>query len=79
MRGSGLDLTAYGDTDYADKPNDRRSVSGTVMPWGVRPSVGQVARRGVLHRAEAEYVTYCGGVKEVLSTGGVLSFINQES
>ena len=31
VRGSGLDLTAYSDADYADKSNDRRSVSGTVI------------------------------------------------
>ena len=47
-RGSGLDLTAYSDADYADKSNDRRSVSGRKLPWGVLPSVGQVARRGAL-------------------------------
>ena len=48
LRGSGLDLTAYSDADYADKSNDRRSVSGTVITLGVLPSVGQVARRGAL-------------------------------
>ena len=48
VRGSGLDLTAYSDADYADKSNDRRSVSGTVIPWRVLTSVGQVARRGAL-------------------------------
>ena len=34
VRGSGLDLTAYSDADYADKSNDRRSVSGTVIALG---------------------------------------------
>ena len=34
VRGSGLDLTAYSDADYADKSNDRRSVSGTVITLG---------------------------------------------
>ena len=34
VRGSGLDLTAYSDTDYADKSNGRRSVSGTAVTLG---------------------------------------------
>ena len=48
VRGSGLNLTAYSDADYADESNDRRSVSGTVITLGVLPAVGQVARRGAL-------------------------------
>ena len=35
VRGSGLNLTAYSDADHADKSNDRRSVSGTVITLGV--------------------------------------------
>ena len=34
VTGSGLDLTAHSDADYADKSNDRRSVSGTVFTLG---------------------------------------------
>ena len=45
-RGSGLDLTACSDADYADKSNDRRSVWGTAISLGVLLSVWQVARRG---------------------------------
>ena len=52
VRGSGLDLTAYSDADYAAKSNDRRSVSGTVITLGVLPSVTQVARRGALRRLQ---------------------------
>ena len=33
VRGSGLDLTVYSD-DYANKSNDRRSVSGTEVTLG---------------------------------------------
>ena len=33
-RGLGLDLTAYGDADYADKSNGRLSVSGTEIAGG---------------------------------------------
>ena len=52
VRGSGLDLTAYTDAGYADKSNDRRSVSGAAITLGVLPSVGQVARRGLLRRLQ---------------------------
>ena len=34
VRGSGLDLKAYSAAVYADKSNDRRSVSGTVISLG---------------------------------------------
>ena len=34
VRGSGLDMNAYSDADYANKSNDRRSVSGAVITLG---------------------------------------------
>ena len=34
VRRSGLDLTAYSDAHYANKSNDRRSVSGTEISLG---------------------------------------------
>lgn len=34
VRGSGFDLTVYGNADYAGKSDDRHSVSGTVMCLG---------------------------------------------
>ena len=34
MRGSGLGLEVYTDVDYADKANDRRSVSGIGVTLG---------------------------------------------
>ena len=34
MRGSGLELEVYADADYADKANDRRSVSGIAVTLG---------------------------------------------
>lgn len=37
VRGSGLDLTAYSDQDYADESNDRSSVLGTVVTLGGSP------------------------------------------
>ena len=35
VRGSGLGLGVYVDADYADKANDRRSMSGTAATWEV--------------------------------------------
>ena len=34
MRGSGVSLNVYADTDYANKDNDRRSVSGIAVALG---------------------------------------------
>ena len=80
VRGSGLDLTTYSDADYADKSNDRRSVSGTVISLGgAAVSWASSTQRCVtLPTAEAEYVSLGEGVKEVLFTGAVLSFICPE-
>ena len=50
VRGSGLNLTAYSDADYA-KSNNRRAVSGTVI---MLLSVGQVAHRGALRCLQQE-------------------------
>ena len=93
VRGSGLDLTADSDANYADKSKDRRSVLGTVItPWGVLPSIGQVAHRSVLRclqqkqsvwcvtlsTAEAECVALGEGVMKALFAGAVVSFIYPE-
>ena len=80
VRDSGLDLTAYSDADYADKSNDRRSVSGTVITLeGAAASWASSTQRCVtLSTAEAEYVALVEGVKEALFTGAVLSFICPE-
>eukprot|EP00904_Undaria_pinnatifida_P007540 jgi/Undpi1/3916/HiC_scaffold_16.g07284.m1 len=80
VRGSGLDLTAYSDADYADKSNDRRSVSGTAITLGgAAVSWASSTQTCVtLSTAEAEYVALGEGVKEALFTGAVLSFICPE-
>ena len=80
VRGSGLGLDAYSDADYADKANDRRSVSGTVITLGgAAVSWASSTQRCVtLSTAEAEYVALGEGVKEALFTGAVLSFICPE-
>ena len=80
VRGSGWDLTAYNDADYADKSNDRRSVSGTVISLGGAAVswASRTQRCVTLSTAEAEYLALGEGVKEALFTGAVLSFIFPE-
>ena len=80
MRGSGLDLTAYSDADYAGMSNDRRSVSGTIITLaGAAVSWASSTQRCVtLSTAEAAYVALGEGVNEALFTGAVLSFICPE-
>ena len=77
LRGSGLDLTAPSDSDYADKSIDKRSVSGTVITLGgAAVSWASSTQRYVtLPTAEAEYEALGEGVKEALFTGAVLSYI----
>ena len=78
--GSGLNLTAYSDADYADKSSDRRSVSGTETTFGgAAVSWASSTQRYVsLSTAEGEYVVLGKGVKEALFTGAVVSFICPE-
>ena len=77
VKGSGLDLTAYGDADYADKSNDRSSVSGTVITLpGAAVSWASSTQMCVpLSTAEVEYVALGEGVKGALFMGAVLSYI----
>ena len=80
VRGSALDLTAYSDADYADKSNDRRWMSGTVITLGGAAVswTSSTQRCVALSTAEAGYVALEEGVKEALFTGVVLSFICPE-
>ena len=80
LGGSGLDLTAYSDADYADKFNDRRLVSGTVITLGGAAVswTSSTLRCVTLSTAEAEYVALGEGVKEAMFTDAVLSFICPE-
>ena len=75
-----MDLTAYSDVDYADKSNDRRSVSGTVITLeGTAVSWASSTQRCVtLSTAEAEYVALGEGVKEALFMGTVVSLFCPE-
>ena len=80
VRSSGLDLAAYSDADYADKSNDRRSVSGTVIILrGAAVRWASSTQRCVtLSTAEAVYVALGEGVKEALVAWAVLSFVCPE-
>ena len=80
VRGSALDLTAHSDAVYADKPNARRSVSGTLITLGgAAVSWASSTQMWVtLSTAKAEYVALGEGVREALFTGAVLSFICPE-
>ena len=81
VRGSGLGLGVYVDADYADKANDRRSMSGTAATLG-----GTVVRHASktqhvvsLSTLKAEYIVAEDGVKGALFVCPVLSFIAPET
>ena len=58
MRGSGLGLEVYADADYADKANDRRSVSGIAVTLGgtVVSHASKTQHVVSLSTLEAEYI-----------------------
>jgi len=76
-RGYGLDLVLFTDSNYAEKADDRRSVSGiavllccAVVAWA---SVTQKVL--AVSTTEAEYISTGDGVKEGLFAKGVLCFL----
>ena len=76
-RGSDLDLSVYTDSNYAEKADDRRSVSGVVVTLG-NATVGWISstqRIVTLSTTEAEYVALGDGVQEVLFAKSVMSFL----
>ena len=77
VRDSGLSLNVYADADYANKDNDRRSVSGVVVTLrGTVVSHASKTQRVVsLSTSEAGYIAAEDGVKETLFVCAVLSFI----
>ena len=76
VRGSGLDLTAYSDDDYADESKNRSSVSGTeiILEDAAVSWASRTQRCVIWSTAEAEYVALGERVKEGLFTGAVFSF-----
>ena len=80
MRGSDLGLEVYADADYADKTNDRRSVSGIAITLGgaVVSLASKTQRVVSLSTSEAEYIAARDGTKEALLVRAVLSPIAPE-
>ena len=75
--GSGLEISVFADANYAEKADDRRSVSGVAVTVG-KSSVSwfsSTQKIVTLSTTEAEYVALGDGVKEALFVKGVLSFI----
>ena len=81
VRGLGLSLNVYADTDYAKMEIDRRSVSGIAVTLaGTVVSHASKTQRVVsLSTTEAEYIAAGDGVKEALFVRAVLSFIAPET
>ena len=81
VRGSGLSLNVYADADYANKKNDRRSVSGTAETLGgiVVSHASKTQRVVSLSTSEEEYIAAGDDVKETLFVRAVLSSIAPET
>ena len=71
----------YADEDYANKDNDRRSLSGIVVFLGgtVVRQVSKTQRVVSLSTSEAEYITAGDDAKEALFVRALLSFIAPET
>ena len=82
-KGGGLKLSVYVNTDYADKANDRRSVSGVAVMLGgtsviaIHSSTTQHCV--TLSTSEAEYVEMAQGAKIALfNTKAMLAFLQPQ-
>ena len=73
-------LSVYVDADYANKDNDRRSVSGAaVMVGGTVVDASSATQHCVtLSTSETEYVAMAQGAKTALFTKAVLNFLQPE-
>ena len=71
----------YADKDYANKDNDRRSVSGIAVTLGgtVVSHVSKTQRVVSLSNPEAEYIAAGNDAKEALFVRALLSFIAPET
>ena len=72
-----MNLWVFADANYAEKADDRRSVSGVAVTLGnsVVSWVSSTQKIVTLSNTEAEYVALGDGVKEALFAKSVLSFI----
>ena len=74
-------LSVYVDADYANKDNDRRSVSGVAATVGgtvVNASSSTTQHCVTISTSEAEYVAMAQGAKTALFTKAVLDFLQPE-
>ena len=71
----------YADADYANKDNDRRSVSGIAVTFGctVVSHASRTRRVVSVSISEEEYIAAGDGVKEGLSMHAALYFIAPET
>ena len=76
-RGGDLKFSLLANADYADRCNDRRSVSGVVVMLGnTAMSASSTTQHYVtLSTSEAEYVTMSHGAKTALAIKAVLDFV----
>ena len=81
VRGSRLSLNVYADADYANKDNDRLSVSGIAVTLGgtIVSHASKTQRVVSSSISEAEYIAAGDGVKEALFVRVVLSLITPET
>ena len=82
LQGSGLGLEVYADADYADKTNDRRTVSGiavTLEGTVVSHAASKTQHVVSLSTSEAEYIAAGDEVKAALFVRAVLSFFAPET
>ena len=70
-------MSVFADANYAEKADDRRSVSAVAVTLGnsVVSWVSSTQKIVTLSTTEAEYVALGDGVKESLFAKSVLSFI----
>ena len=80
VRGSGLGLEVYADADYADKANDRRSMSGIAVALGgiIVCHASKTQHVVSSSTSEAEYIATVDGVKKAPFVFAFLSFIAPE-
>ena len=71
-----FDLETYVDADYAQKAEDRRSVSIVAVCWGstLVSWFSRTQKCVTLSTTVAEYVAMADGVKEALCVRGILAF-----
>ena len=72
-----MKLSLFADVDYADRCNDRRSISGVAVMLGniVVTASSTTQHSATLSTSEAEYVAMAHGAKTALAIRAVLDFV----